>query len=105
MIMKRNKNNKNKDLDLKLKEFLCEIGEDEIWIADGLSDAFLGVCNIGSTNVAVYSTAIIVLQLMDEGMTYEEAEEHLHFNIMGVDLGAKTPVYIDLIPSDYWKNN
>ena len=92
--------------DKKLKEFLCNIGEEDIWIVDGYSDAFLGLCNIGESNVAVYSTAMIVLQLMkQDGMSYEEAEEHLHFNIMGVNLGAKTPVYIDLIPSDYWKNN
>jgi hypothetical protein len=91
--------------DHKLKKFLCDIGEEEIYIADGLSDAFIGLSCVNGTNVAVYSTGIIAIQLMDEGMSYDEAEEHIHFNIMGANIGERTPIYIDLIPEEFWKND
>lgn len=90
--------------DAILKDFLCDIGEEDIWIADGWADAFIGLACVHGTNVAVYSTGIIVIELMEGGMTYDEAEEYLQFNVIGADIGANTPVFVDLIPDEYWRD-
>ena len=94
-----------KNNDYKLKKFLKDIDEEEIVLADDLSDAFIGIATVKGTKVAVYSTGLIIIQLVDNGMSYEEAEEYLQFNIIGSNIGDNTPIYIDLIPEEYWKQD
>ena len=91
--------------DHKLKNFLEDIGEEDIYIANGLSDAFIGIANVKNNRVAVYSTGLIALQLMEDGMSYDEAEEYIQFNIIGLDVGDKTPIYVDFIPDAFWKED
>jgi len=88
----------------KLKKFLQDIDEEDILLADGLSDAFIGLACVNGTNVAVYSTGLIAVQLMDDGMSYDEAEEYIQYNIIGANMGDKTPVYVDLIPQEFWND-
>ena len=87
----------------KLKEFLLNFDEN-IVIADGCEHAFLGVSNTPDGYCAVYSTERIIANLMEnDNMDFETAEEYMHFNIIGADVGQRTPVFIDVIPEEFWK--
>ncbi len=87
----------------KLEEFLADI-DDEIVIADGLAHAFIGLTNTQHGVVAVYSTERIISHLMEnDNMDFETAEEYMQFNIIGADVGQRTPVFVDVIPEEFWK--
>lgn len=88
----------------KLKAFLCEFDE-TILLIDGHENAFMGLVNDAKNGyVAVYSTAIIIDNLMKQDMMdYTTAEEFVFYNIEGAYLGTKTPLLIDIIPKSFWK--
>jgi hypothetical protein len=87
----------------KLEEFLADI-DDEIVVADGLAHAFVGLTSTPDGVVAVYSTERIIANLMEnDAMDFETAEEHMHFNIIGENVGQRTPVFVDVIPEEFWK--
>jgi len=74
----------------EIKEHYCDGIK---WMsADGFDDAIIGVCN----EKIVYSRTKCIHILMDrDKMTFDEAEEFFDFNIEGVYMGKKTPIWID----------
>lgn len=87
----------------KLEEFLAEL-DDGIVIADGLAHAFIGLTNSPEGVVAVYSTERIISNLMEnDAMDFETAEEYMQVNIIGAKAGQRTPVFVDMIPEEFWK--
>lgn len=87
----------------KLEEFLADI-DDNILIADGLAHAFIGLSATPNGNVAVYSTERIISNLMEKDfMDFETAEEYMQFNIIGANVGQRTPIFVDMIPEEFWK--
>lgn len=89
----------------KLKEFLDNFSED-IVTADGLEHAFIGVSNTPEGYRAVYSTERIIANYMQEdSMTFEDAEEYMHTHIIGQDYGEKSPVFVDIVPDEFWKDD
>lgn len=88
----------------KLKAFLKEFDEN-ILVIDGHENAFMGLVNTPKEGyIAVYSTALIIDNLMVQDlMDYETAEEFVRFNIEGSYAGIKTPLLIDIIPKSFWK--
>lgn len=44
--------------------------------------------------MVVYSIPKAILCLVDQGMSYEEAEEYLEFNSIGAWVGERTPMWI-----------
>lgn len=89
--------------DAKLKDFLMEM-TDEVVIADGLSDAFIGLAQVGkeSKTVAVYDSVKIIKILMDSGLTQDEAVEYYEYNILGAYVGEATPVYLIPVDKECW---
>lgn len=66
-----------------------------ILLADGFEDAYLGVCRRFTTYAALYDYARCVAILMErDGMTYDEAEEYMEFNVLGAYVGEATPVFL-----------
>jgi len=68
--------------------------------ADGLDDAVIGITRDLSSGAyrVVYDTHRVVNVLMNEhGMDYDEAVEHLEFNIVSAYVGNSTPVW-SLLP-------
>jgi hypothetical protein len=65
--------------------------EEELMFADGFDDAILGVCS--SSYRVIYSVEKMIKILMDEGMEYIDAIEHLSFNVVNAYVGEKTPIY------------
>ena len=89
--------------DEKLKQFLADIDE-EIVVADGLAHAFIGLTATPNGTVAIYSTEKIVSSLMEKDMMdFDSAEEFMHFNIINAYVGNRTPIFVDLVPDEFWK--
>lgn len=77
------------------REWLDE-AVDEILLADGFDAALLGYAQRpGQPTVAIYDRAGCIDILMSrDGMTYEEAEEHFEFNVVGAWYGEGTPCFV-----------
>jgi hypothetical protein len=92
-----------KSNDQLLKEFLADIDEN-IVVADGLSHAFIGLTLTEEGTVAVYSTERIIAHLMEQDMMdFDTAEEYMHFNILGAKAPQRNPIYVDVVPEEFWK--
>lgn len=89
--------------DAKLKDFLMEM-TDEVVIADGLSEAFVGLAQVGSESktVAVYDSVKIIRILMEQGLTQDEAVEYYEYNILGAYVGEATPIYLIPVDKECW---
>jgi hypothetical protein len=75
-------------------EIRSEISErnEDAMLLDGHDNAIMGMVEIpGIGDIVLYDPQIIVKNLMDGGMTYEEAVEFFMFNINGAYFGTNTP--------------
>lgn len=80
------------DIDEK-RRLLAEINS-EIKLADGFEDALIGVVRQFNKAVALYDREHCIQILVErDGMTIEEAEEHLEFNVLGAWVGEGTPAF------------
>ena len=68
---------------------------DPIMLADGFEEAFVGIGQQFTHTFAVYDHGRCVQILMErDGMTEEEAEEFMEFNVTGAWVGKGTPVFL-----------
>ena len=67
-----------------------------VLLADGFEHAFLGTTQrMNEPLLAVYSYPLMIETLMlRDGMSYEEAEEYIDFNVAGAWVGEQTPIII-----------
>jgi hypothetical protein len=82
----------------RVKDWIDENGERALF-ADGLDDAVVGLTrDIKSGEYRVVYDINRVLNLLqnDQGMSYDDAVEHLEHNIVGAHLGDLTPVWMFL---------
>ena len=70
--------------------------KDETLFADGFNDAIVGLSSEWE-NVprVVYSKHKMILILLNEGLSYEDALEHLQYNVWGAYVGEGTPIYAE----------
>lgn len=68
-------------------------GEKEMLFADGLDDAIIGVCDRSLRVIYSIRKCLIILQA--EGMSEEEAYEHMDYNVTGGWVGDRTPIWCD----------
>ena len=82
---------------ITLKEKIEEIlGEDEnILLADGFEDAFVGIGKQFGKPFAVYDRFECIEILIKEGMSEEEAEEYFQYNTEGAWVGDQTPIFLE----------
>ena len=74
-------------------EYLKE-SEDSVLVADGFEEAFMGVVFEWGPPRAVYSYEKCVSVLMErDKASYEEAVEHMEFNVVGSYMGEQTPLF------------
>jgi hypothetical protein len=70
--------------------------DEEALFADGLDDAIIAISRDSLTGKyrVVYDVARIVQVLVnDQGMSEDEAYEHMEFNIIGAYVGEMTPIW------------
>jgi len=73
--------------------YLGRIGEEALF-ADGFDEAIIGVGNQQSRgSVVVYDWDKCVEILMERGATWEEAVEHMDYNVTGAWMGEQTPMF------------
>ena len=69
---------------------------EELLKLDGFDTAIIGVCMTWHGNMMVeriiYDGIAITKALTDGGMSEEEAQEHIDFNIVGAYVGDATPI-------------
>lgn len=63
-------------------------------LADGFEEALVGIGTHFTTHVAVYDYEKCVEILCSEGLSEEEALEHMEYNVTGGWVGPNTPVFI-----------
>ena len=81
--------------DTELTEKVTEaLDEEEITLADGFADAFLGIGRQFGKPIAVYSRRKCIEVLMRD-MDEEQAEEYFEFNLAGAWVGESTPIYLE----------
>ena len=82
-----------------IKEKIEEIlGEDEnVLLADGFEDAFVGIGRQFGKPFAVYDRFECIEILIKEGMSEEEAEEYFQYNTEGAWVGDQTPIFLERI--------
>jgi hypothetical protein len=82
-----------------IKEKIEEIlGEDEnVLLADGFEDAFVGIGRQFGRPIAVYDRFECIEILIKEGMSEEEAEEYFQYNTEGAWVGDQTPIFLERI--------
>jgi hypothetical protein len=69
--------------------------DEDIILADGLEDAFMGVAQQFTQTHAVYDKEKVIDILIErDGMTEQEAEEFFDFNILGAYVGESTPAFL-----------
>ncbi len=79
------------------------LAEEECLTADGFDAALVG-CTYGANVVAVYDINKMIEILIEEGMEYDDAVEHLDYNIVGAYVGEKTPQYINFVTQEVYND-
>ena len=59
---------------------------------DGMDKALVGIGGAFNESLAIYDRAVLVVILRHGGLTEEEAQEHIEFNITGAYVGKQTPI-------------
>jgi hypothetical protein len=68
---------------------------DEALLADGFEAAIIGVGERGSGLTAViYDRSLCISILMQRGMTCEDAEEYIRYNVLGGSLDENGPIFL-----------
>lgn len=74
-----------------IESCLCE--DQEIQLADGFEDAFVGIATQFNRTFAVYDRAKCI-EILAKDMSHDEAEEYFQFNVEGAYVGENTPAFI-----------
>jgi hypothetical protein len=84
----------------QLREFLAEF-DPEMLFADGYDHCIIGTAYTpGLGTRVIYDVDLIIKDLIAHGATWEEADEHVSFNIEGAYVGEHTPVFMRRLPQD-----
>lgn len=84
-----------------IKEKLIELNPEALF-ADGFDDALIGIGErCGQPYLAVYDyDKCIDVIMRDEGLSEEDAIEHMSFNVAGAWMGENTPIWMSRVSED-----
>jgi hypothetical protein len=69
--------------------------DEEALFMDGFDDCVVGaVSQFGRPPVVCYDLGRVIRKMMDDGASYEEAQEFHEYNQLGAWLGEYTPVFL-----------
>jgi len=68
--------------------------EQDILLADGFEEAFIGVAYQFDKPMAVFDREKCI-NILARDMSHEEAEEYFQFNVEGAYVGESTPAFLD----------
>lgn len=79
---------------MTIQEAIETLHEDEnLILADGFDEAFIGIAIQFNTKFAVYSRPKCI-EILCKDMTWEDAEEYFEFNVQGAYVGDGTPAFM-----------
>jgi len=84
------------------KQYLIDEGCDEqtLFLPPEYDGAILGIADTGSgVWVGVYDRTK-VLQVLQIGLSVQDALEYYEYNIAGAYMGEHTPLFVDTLPAD-----
>jgi len=82
-----------KTLKEKIEDML---GEDEnVLLADGFDDAFVGIGRQFGKPFAIYERSKCI-DILQQDMSEEEAEEYFQYNVEGAWVGENTPIFLEI---------
>ena len=71
------------------------VSKDVPLTADGFDSCFIGYFQrAGGLHLAVYDYGLCIDLLMEEGISWEDAIEHMEFNVVGGWVGEGTPAFM-----------
>lgn len=76
----------------EIEVFMEDAGVENLLLADGFDDAFIGYDLAKSR--AVYDSDKCVQLLVAGGMSSDDAVEFFDFNVLGAYVGEKTPLFV-----------
>lgn len=77
-----------------VRELLLEANPEAL-LAAGFEEALVGVARrCGQPTLAVYSYQKAADILIRQGMSPEDADEYLEFNVLGAWMGPQTPIFL-----------
>jgi hypothetical protein len=79
-----------------LNNLLEQLEECEALLIDGYDEALIGIGGAFNQLAAVYDRQKILDKLVSEGLTVEEADEHISYNIEGAFVGERTPIIVEI---------
>ena len=78
----------------QIDEWVDEVFPDnEILMADGFEDAFMGVAMQFNKTIAIFDYDKCLKILQKDGMNIIDAEEYMQFNVTGAYVGENTPAF------------
>lgn len=79
---------------MSIEEELAELNPDAM-LADGFEGALIGIGLQFNRHLAVYDYETCVQILMSrDGLSRQDADEYMDFNVLGAYVGENTPVFI-----------
>lgn len=80
---------------LTKEQIMQRLEESNALLADGFEAALIGVTeNHHMQDIAVYDLDMCIDVLIAEGMTEEDAMEHMSYNVLGSFVGEMMPIFI-----------
>ena len=78
-----------------IQDYCIAYFDESVILADGFELAFLGCGYSYSGSYAIYNLGTCIQILIQrDGMTYDEAEEYIEFNVTGAFVGDRMPVFL-----------
>lgn len=87
--------------DKELRNYIIQnemIGEDdEVLLANGYADAFLGITDLEPKRAVYDKTKMVEIVMTEDKCSHSEALEWLEFNTWCAYVGENTPLYINVM--------
>lgn len=79
-----------------VKEYVTEINPDAIFYED-MDEAIVGIFERDNVIVPLYDiNRCVSITMKQDGCSYEEANDHIYFNLVNAWLGENTPAFANL---------
>ena len=83
---------------MEIHERIAEMGYDDSLLADGFDSAIIGISSGFDSGRVVYDIEkMICICVSKDGMSEEDATEHIYYNVIGSNKKKKTPIYMDIL--------
>ncbi len=76
-----------------INEIIEQYYDEEFLKADGFDEAIIGVCEDFNAPIRLVYSVKKCIEILMRDMSDEEAMEYFDFNVKGVYMGEKTPIW------------